>query len=200
MTDTLGNNLHVTRLLERWRKGDQRAFEELAPLVYTELRRLATKYMRAERQGHTLQATALVNEAFMRLGGRSAPFENAAHFYGHTARLMRHILVDHAKAKLTKRRGSGATRDTEEKIDHLLSTTGGLDLVEIDDALAKLSIENKVAAEAIELHYFGGLTFEETAEVLQISVATVTRDLRFARAWLLRQVQTTRVRSPDDPV
>ncbi len=198
MPDTLGNNLHVTRLLERWRAGDQGAFEELAPLVYSELRRLATKYMRAERQGHTLQATALVNEAFMRLGGRSAPFADAAHFYGHTARLMRHILVDHAKSKLTKRRGSGAQRDREAEIDQLLSSTGGLDLVEIDDALAKLALENAEAANAMELHYFGGLTFEETAEVLQISVATVTRDLRFARAWLLRQLQSTHVCPPDD--
>jgi RNA polymerase sigma factor (TIGR02999 family) len=179
----------ICELLDRWQAGDRNALVELTPLVYRELHKLATNYMRGERKGHTLQATALVNEAFMRLGSRSVSFVDGSHFYGVAAKLMRHILVDHAKQRLTQKRGAGAIRESSDDVEDQLTTMGGIDLAEIDDALSRLARENAAAANAMELHYFAGLTAEETAEIMRVSVSTVGRDLRFAKAWLLHQLQ-----------
>lgn len=183
--DTIGD-AKLLRLLDQWHAGDRNALAELTPIVYRELHRLASNYMRHERPGHTLQATALVNEAFMRFGRTPMSFADGGHFYGVAAKLMRHILVDHAKARVRKKRGGGAVQvagDIEQ-----ISTMGGLDIIEIDEALEKLSAIHYEAARAVELHYFGGMTAEETAAVLGVSVSTVGRDIRFARAWLLRQI------------
>src|SRR5215831_4491816 len=187
--DLLHDDDHVRHLLDRWQAGDRSALEELTPLVYRELYRLASKYMRQERSGHTLQATALVNEAFLRLGSRDVSFADGAHFYGVAAKLMRHILVDHAKARIAQKRGGGTIRESETNAEKELSTMGGIDLEEIDDALTKLGEENAAAAHAMELHYFAGMNTEETARILGVSVSTVGRDLRFAKAWLLHQLQ-----------
>ena len=179
----------ICALLDRWQDGDRAALAELTPLVYRELHKLATRYMRGERNGHTLQATALVNEAFMRLGNRAVSFSDGSHFYGVAAKLMRHILVDHAKSRLSQKRGAGAVRESSEDVEAELTTMGGIDLAEIDEALTKLAKENAAAANAMELHYFAGMTAEETAEVMRVSVSTVGRDLRFAKAWLLNQLR-----------
>jgi RNA polymerase sigma factor (TIGR02999 family) len=178
----------VGQLLDRWQNGDRDALEELTPLVYRELHRLATGYMRHERSGHTLQATALVNEAFMRLGAGTPSFADSSHFYGVAAKLMRHILVDHAKARTAIRRGGGIVRDAKINVEQV-PTMGGIDLEEIDEAITKLAQENAEAANAMELHYFAGMTSEETADILGVSVSTITRDLRFAKAWLLKQLK-----------
>jgi len=144
--------------------------------------------MRAERKGHTLQATALVNEAFMRLGSRAVSFADASHFYGVAAKLMRHILVDHAKARLSQKRGGGALTESTDDVGLNTATVGGIDIAEIDDAITKLGKENAAAANAIELHYFAGMTAEEMAKIMRVSVSTIARDLRFAKAWLLQQM------------
>jgi RNA polymerase sigma factor (TIGR02999 family) len=187
--DTIGD-AKLLRLLDQWHAGDRNALAELTPIVYRELHRLASNYMRRERPNHTLQATALVNEAFMRFGRAPMSFADGGHFYGVAARLMRHILVDHAKARVRKKRGGGALHIGGD-IDQI-TTMGGLDIIEIDDALEKLAIIHYEAARAVELHYFGGMTAEETAAVLGVSVSTVGRDIRFARAWLLRQIRSTK--------
>jgi RNA polymerase sigma factor (TIGR02999 family) len=187
--DTIGD-AKLLRLLDQWQAGDRNALAELTPIVYRELHRLASNYMRRERPGHTLQATALVNEAFMRFGRAPMAFADGGHFYGVAAKLMRHILVDHAKARVRKKRGGGAMH-VDGNIDQI-ATMGGLDIIEIDDALEKLAIIHYDAARAVELHYFGGMTADETAAVLGVSVSTIGRDIRFARAWLLRQIRSTK--------
>jgi len=175
-------------LLDRWYAGDRNALAELTPIVYRELHRLASSYMRRERPGHTLQATALVNEAFMRFGRTPMSYADSGHFYGVAAKLMRHILVDHAKARVRIKRG-GVMVQVEGGIDEV-TTMGGLDILEIDDALQKLALINAEAARAVELHYFGGMTADETAAALGVSASTVGRDLRFAKAWLLKQIRS----------
>jgi RNA polymerase sigma factor (TIGR02999 family) len=187
--DTIGD-AKLLRLLDQWQAGDRNALAELTPIVYRELHRLASNYMRRERPGHTLQATALVNEAFMRFGRTPMSFADGGHFYGVAAKLMRHILVDHAKARVRKKRGGGALHVGGE-IEQI-ATMGGLDIIEIDEALEKLAHIHYEAARAVELHYFGGMTAEETASVLGVSVSTIGRDIRFARAWLLRQIRSTK--------
>lgn len=190
MDDDKIRDERIHELLDRWQSGDRAALEELTPLVYRELHRLATNYMHGERKGHTLQATALVNEAFMRLGSRAMSFADSSHFYGVAAKLMRHILVDHAKSRLSQKRGGGTHHDSAEEVQNELTTSGGIDIAEIDDALSKLSEENAAAANAMELHYFAGMTTDETAAIMRVSPATVGRDLRFAKAWLMRQLQS----------
>jgi len=189
MEEDTHHDERIHELLDRWQSGDREALVELTPLVYRELHKLATNYMRGERKGHTLQATALVNEAFMRLGNRSMSFADGAHFYGVAAKLMRHILVDHAKSRLSQKRGAGALHESTDTVEDQLSTMGGIDIAEIDDALKKLAKESAAAANAMELHYFAGLSADETAAIMRVSVSTVGRDLRFAKAWLLRQLQ-----------
>jgi len=180
-------------LFERSQAGDEAARKQLEPYIFAELRRLAQHYMRRERKDHTLQVTGLINEAMTRLIGSQQLYANQTHYYATAARIMRHVLVDYAKARgSTKRGGFGLQLNegaTEEPI-----TRGGIDLVEIDDALTKLQQHDEAAARAIELHYFGSLTIRETAEVLGVSESTVTRDIRYGRSWLRSHVQSLKSR------
>jgi len=178
----------VTELLRAWSDGDDDALERLMPLVEAELRRLAGAYMRRERREHTLQTTALVNEAFLRLtDARSVRWQDRAHFLGISARLMRRVLVDHARHRGYQKRGGGAQRVTLH--EGLATSDPALDVVALDlalDALAKVDVRK---SRTVELRFFGGLSVEETAEVLQVSPDTVKRDWRLAKLWLLRELE-----------
>jgi RNA polymerase sigma factor (TIGR02999 family) len=165
--------------------------------VYEELRELAHRYMRRERQNHTLQATAVVHEAYVRLIGMEVPWQNRTHFYAVAARLMRRILVDHAKSRHREKRGGPITMVSvdvyQEDTNNLVgSTAGQIDVLEIDEALERLAEQDERLANAVELHYFGGLTYQETAKALGVSEATVHRDLRLAKAWILNQIRAPR--------
>lgn len=186
-----GPGAEVTALLVNWSNGDSRALDELMPLVYGELRRLARAYLRRERATHTLQSTALVNEAFLRLvNQQDVQWRSRAHFFGIAAQMIRRILVDHARAAQAEKRGSGAIRI--ELDDHLaVSRQSDLDLVGLDDALAKLAALDERQARIVELRFFTGLSVEETAEVTQLSTATVKREWSSARAWLFREMTKT---------
>ena len=179
----------VTRLLRAWNGGDEAALAQLMPLVEAELRRLARGCMGRERKDHTLQPTALVNEAFLRLAGaRHVSWEDRAHFMGIAARLMRRVLVDHARSRGYQKRGGGAQRVALD--DDLLDTADPrLSLVELDRALKAFAAVDARRSQVVELRYFGGLTLEETASVLDVSVETVKRDWRLARLWLLRELK-----------
>lgn len=177
----------VTRLLGEWRSGDREALERLTPLVYDELRRLARRYLASERRDHTLQATGLVNEAFIRLVGADVPWQDRAHFFAVAARMMRRILIDHAKARNSEKRG-GAEPKTTYDDGRIADDASALDLLEIDDALSRLAVLDARKADIVVLHFFGGLTYEETAEALGISPATVDRHLRLGKAWLLNEL------------
>ncbi len=178
----------VTVLLDAWRSGDSAALEQLTPLVYNELRRLAQRYMRSERAGHTLQATAVVNEAFVKLIDMEVPWQDRAHFFAVAARLMRRILVDHAKAhRRVKRGGPITTLSLDEAL--VVGEEKDQDLVALDEALTRLAGFDERKSNIVELHYFGGLTYDEMAEALGISPATVHRDLRMAKAWLHNELQ-----------
>jgi RNA polymerase sigma factor (TIGR02999 family) len=182
----------VTRLLSAWRSGDAAALQQLTPLVYDQLRHLARRYMRKERDGHTLQATAVVHEAFVRLVDMEVNWQDRGHFYAIASRLMRRILVDHAKAKRRNKRGGDILLkqiETLEGIDALPAATAEIDILEIDDALERLSRHEPRLAQTVELHYFGGLTYQEVAEALQVSETTVHRDMRLAKAWMLNQIR-----------
>ena len=178
----------VTGLLVNWSNGDQQALEELMPLVYGELRRLAKAYLRRERSDHTLQSTALVNEAFLRLvNQRNVQWKNRAHFFGIAAQLIRRILVDHARAHQADKRGAGASKlSLDEAIG--VPEKQDLDLVALDDALQKLSELDPQQGRIVELRFFAGLSIEETGEVLGVSPATVKREWSTARAWLYREL------------
>ena len=182
------NKQDISALLVDWRNGDQAALDRLMPLVYDELRRLARHYMRGERAGHTLQATALVDEAYMRLiDYKKMQWQNRAHFFAVAAQLMRRILVDHARARNYQKRGGVQQRLSLTHADRLANEPD-VDLVALDDALKILATMSEQQSRIVELRYFGGLTIEETAEVLDISHATVERDWAVARAWLRREV------------
>ncbi len=178
----------VTALLINWSNGDNRALDELMPVVYGELRRLAGSYLRRERATHTLQSTALVNEAFLRLvSQQDVHWRSRAHFFGIAAQMIRRILVDHARAAHAGKRGSGAVRIELE--DHLaIAQQSELDLVGLDDALARLAELDERQARIVELRFFTGLSVEETAEVMHISPATIKREWSSARAWLFREM------------
>ena len=179
----------VTELLRAWADGDDGALERLTPLVEAELRRLARGYMRRERRGHTLQTTALVNETFLRLtDARRVRWQDRAHFLGISARLMRRVLVDHARSRGSLKRGGGARRVTFD--EGLLGTSEPvLDVVALDRALETLAAVDARKGRIIELRFFGGLSVEETAEVLDVSPDTVKRDWRLAKLWLLRELE-----------
>ena len=181
----------VTELLRAWGDGDDRALQQLTPLVEGELRRLARAYMARERRDHTLQATALVNEAFIRMtGARDVAWQDRAHFIAVSARLMRRVLVDHARSRGYQKRGGSVRRVT--LTDGLAATPGpSVDVIELDRALDALAAVDPRRSRVIELRYFGGLTVEETAIVLDVSVDTVKRDWRLAKLWLLRALQGT---------
>jgi RNA polymerase sigma factor (TIGR02999 family) len=176
----------ITRLLLEWRDGDSRALEELVPLVYDELRRLARLQMRNQAAGHTLQPTALVHEAYARLVDLKLDWQDRTHFLSMAARTMRRVLVDHARAKHAAKRGAGAVQVTLRDFHATADPT--FDLLALDEALESLGRDHERAAKAIELQYFGGLTRREIAEALEISDSTAERDLRFARSWLKREL------------
>jgi RNA polymerase sigma-70 factor, ECF subfamily len=178
----------VTQLLMAWSEGDQSAFEKLVPLVEAELHRLAKHYMQRERSDHTLQTTALVNEAYLRLADwKNARWQNRAHFFGVSARLMRNILVDYATAHRAAKRGGDNCKLSLSKADGLIQERD-LEILALDDALKRLALIDERKSRIVELRYFGGLTTQETAEVLGISDATVEREWTKARAWLYREL------------
>jgi RNA polymerase sigma-70 factor (ECF subfamily) len=181
----------ISLLLRRWSDGDSGALEQLMPLVYGELRRMAQRYMRQQPSSHTLQATALIHEAYLRLAGQEDKrWENRAHFFGVAAQAMRHILVDYARARNTGKRGGEALTVSLEEAA-IVSKERAAGLVALDDALAELARLSPRQGRVVELRYFGGLSVEETAEVLKVSVDTVTRDWRQAKAWLHRELNKT---------
>jgi|SRR6185503_5025930 len=182
----------ITQLLVAWGDGDQSALEQLTPLVYEELRRLAHHYMGRERPGHTLQTTALVNEAYVRLiDWKNVHWQNRAHFFAVSAQLMRRILVDFARSRGYAKRGGGALAVTLDEAT-LVSRDKGTDIVALDEALLSLTELDARQSRVVELRFFGGLSIEETAEVLKVSPGTVRRDWSLARAWLHRELTDNR--------
>lgn len=176
----------VTALLQAWSAGDRTALDRLVPLVHAELRRLASRYMRRERAGHTLQTTALIHEAYIRLvEARGINWQNRAHFFGISARVMRQVLVDLARQRGYRKRGGGERRVPLDEA-MLVADTPDTDLIALDDALNALADIDGRKSRAIELRFFGGLSIEEAALVLEVSPETVKRDCRLAKAWLLR--------------
>lgn len=181
----------VTRLLIEWSNGDAEALERLMPLVYEELRRVAGRHLRHERRDHTLQATALVHEAYLKLiDQRSVRWQNRAHFFGVASRLIRRIVVDHARRRHAAKRGGGV--QTVWLAAEVPGVERNVDVLALDDALGTLGGLDPQQARVVELRFFGGLDVEETAEVLGISTATVKREWRTARAWLYREMQGER--------
>jgi RNA polymerase sigma factor (TIGR02999 family) len=186
----------VTKLLAQMRNGDEDAVNKLMPLLYGELRALAQRHMSRERSSHTLQATAVVNEAYMRLVGADIDFKDRAHFFAVAARTMRRILVDHAKSKRRHKRGSGAAvLSLEEALVVDPTSDGGIS--DLDEAMQRLAEFDKRKHDVIELHFFGGLTYDEIAAALSISPATVHREVRMAKAWLYRELGPEGAAQPD---
>lgn len=185
MTETPQN---VTQLLVGWSKGDKEALDKLLPLVYHELHRQAAAYLRRERAGHTLQTTALIHEAYVRLvDQKNVQWQNRAHFFGIAAQLMRRILVDHARSKKRIKRGGSDIRVSLNEAT-IKTEARDLDIVALDEALERLARMDEQQSRIVELRFFSGLTVEETAEVLGISPATVKRDWSMAKAWLHREI------------
>jgi RNA polymerase sigma factor (TIGR02999 family) len=179
----------VTELLGKWSQGDQAALTELTPLIYEELRRLAHREMGAERPYHTLQTTALVNEAYLRLADQTnAQWQNRAHFFAVAARAMRRILVSYARSQRAQKRGGGAPKMELDEAA-LVSPEESQEIIDLHEALERLAALDSRKAQIVELKYFGGLNYDEMAEVLKISPVTVRRDWRFAKAWLYTQLQ-----------
>jgi len=179
----------VTQLLEKWSNGDRGALDELMPLVYDELRRLAGGYLRRERDNHTLQPTALVNEAYLLMvDQRHARWQNRAQFIGVAARMMRRILVDHARANQAAKRGGAEIKVGLSQAEHIGHQPEIEFLLSLHEALNRLALIDAQQSRIVELRFFGGLTIEETAEVLKVSHATVERDWKMARAWLRRDL------------
>jgi len=178
----------VTQLLRKWNEGDRAALDQLMPVVYQELRKLASGYLREERPDHTLQPTALINEAYLRLVKQDFPeWQSRKHFYGVAAHLMRQILVEHARGRAAAKRGAGAQKLSLDEAP-IFSQERAADLVALDDALTALADLDERKARVVELRYFGGLSVEEVAGALDISVATVGREMRMAQAWLRREM------------
>ena len=177
----------LTALLHQWSSGSEVAEREVFDLVYQELHRLARNAMRRERKDHTLQTTALVNEAYVRLVQANLPWENRRHFYAVAARSMRRILVDHARERARQKRGGNAERVSLDEVA-VVSPAASVDLVALDEALDRLAAFDARKARVIELFYFGGLAYDEIGQVVDVSTATVHRDLRMAKAWLYQQL------------
>lgn len=177
----------VTQLLRAWRQGDTDAPERLMPLIYDELKRLAQHAMRGERADHTLQPTALVHEAYLRLVDADVDWQDRVHFLATAARVMRRVLVDHARSKARLKRGGDVTKVRLEEALTIGSEPSEVVLA-LDEAMDRLAELDERKSRVVELHYFGGLTYDETAAALDISAATVDRDLRMARAWLYREM------------
>jgi RNA polymerase sigma factor (TIGR02999 family) len=179
---------NLTGLLLEWRDGDKAALDRLMPLVYNELRRIAHRYVQRERNDHTLQTSALVNEAYLRLAGqRKVDWQNRSHFFAVTAQVMRHVLIDHARRRRYAKHG-GEAQQVPLKDAAEMSLQRAAELIALDEALEELQKFDERKSRVVELRYFGGLSLEETAEVLQISVMTVRRDWRAAKAWLFRRM------------
>lgn len=177
---------NVTELLLEWQKGGKDALDRLTPLIYDELRRMAHRYVQRERAGHTLETTALVNEAYLRLiGQQKIDWQNRAHFFAVTAQVMRHVLIDHARRRHFAKRGGEVQRVSLEKAA-VMSHERAAELVALDEALDNLARIDPRKSRVVELRYFGGLSLEETAKVLEISLMTVRRDWRAAKAWLYK--------------
>jgi len=184
-------SLEVSQLLRAWSNGETSAADRLMPLVYEELRHIARRQMRRQRAGHTLQTTALIHEAYVRLVGESdVHWQNRAHFFGVAAKAMRHILVDHARSRHAAKRGGAAQRVTLDEAAVISAQPA--ELVALDDALRSLAGLDPRKGQVVELKYFGGLTVDEIAKVLRVSPETVARDWRLARAWLLRELSKDR--------
>jgi len=180
---------NLTELLQEWRKGNRAALERLTSLVYDELRRIAHRYMRRERNEHTLQTTELVHEAYARLlGKQDVDWQNRSHFFGMTAQVMRHILIDHARRRQFAKHG-GDVRQVSFDNAAVMTQQRAAELVALDEALMTLEQIDPRKSRVVELRYFGGLSLEETAEVLDVSVMTVRRDWRAAKAWLYRRMK-----------
>jgi len=178
----------VTRLLAHWSQGDDDALAELTPLVYEELRRLAHHFMEGQRSDHTLQTTALVNEAYLRLADQTNPsWQNRAHFFAVAARAMRQILVNYAESHRSQKRGGGALKVELDEVA-LVSPEESKEIVNLHEALERLATLDSRKAQVVELKYFGGLNYDEMAEVLKISRVTVRRDWEFAKAWLYAEL------------
>lgn len=178
----------ITKLLADWGNGDREALEKLAPLVHAELRRIARRQMSGERPGHTLQATALVNEAYLKLSGQDGfEFRDRAHFFAVCAQVMRHILIDHARAHSREKRGGGAIQVSLNDAT-VFTDERATDFLELDEALRSLETIDPQKGRIVELRYFAGLSLEETAEVLKISPTTVRREWQRAKAWLYRAI------------
>jgi hypothetical protein len=182
------NQLNVTKLLRAWSGGDAAALEQLTPVLYRELKLIARRCMRNERQGHTLQPSALVNEAFLKLvDAQGIPWQDRAHFFALSAQIMRRILVNYAVARGTGKRGGAAKKvDLDEAM--IASPSGNSQVAELDSALEKLAKFDARKAQVVELRFFGGLSVEETAEVLKVSPQTVLRDWKLAKTWLAREM------------
>ncbi len=187
MTDNAAAG-QVTHLLGAWRAGDDAALAALTPLVYRELQRLAHRAMRGERPGHTLQTTALVHEAFLALAGAQVDWADRAHFFAVAARQMRRVLVNHGEAHRAAKRGGGAPHAPLEDALDVVGTPSA-EISDLDDVLRRLEALDLRKAQILELHYFGGLSYEEMAEVLQLSTSTIDTELRFGKAWLRQQLQ-----------
>jgi RNA polymerase sigma-70 factor (ECF subfamily) len=191
---TSDGSVQVTGLLRAWSAGDRAALDRLTPLVYNELHRIARRYMRNERAGNTLQTTALVNEAYLRLiDVQNAVWQDRVHFFAVSAQMMRRILVDTARARASAKRGGQVNRinhSTAVNLDQIpdIGSQRGAELIALDDALNSLAELDLRKAQVIELRFFGGLSVEETAEVLKISPQSVMRDWKLAKAWLMREL------------
>jgi RNA polymerase sigma factor (TIGR02999 family) len=178
----------VTRLLQQWRDGDSTAFDTLLPLIYNELRSLAGRCLYSERPGHTLRATALVHEAYLRLVDSDIDWQDKAHFYAIAARVMRRILVDYARAHARHKRGSGQVHVPLD-VAVVVGPKAAAIVSDLDDALQRLAVIDPRRSDIVQLLFFGGLTYKETAAALKISPATVHRELKLAKAWLLREME-----------
>jgi RNA polymerase sigma factor (TIGR02999 family) len=181
---------NLTALLVEWREGDEAALNRLMPLVYDQLRRIAHRYVQRERDGHTLQTSALINEAYLRLADQEVAWQNRSHFFAVTARVMRHILIDHARRRRYAKHG-GEARQVPIEEASAMSLERAAELIALEEALDELAKLDQRKSRVVELRYFGGLSLEETAEVLDISLMTVRRDWRAAKAWLYRQLKET---------
>lgn len=187
----------VSLLLQRWSDGDQQALEELTPLVYDVLKKLANSAFRGEYRSHTLQATALVNEAYLQLVNADVEWKNRTHFYALCARMMRRILVSHANAKAAEKRGGGALKVTfDESV--IRANNNAQDVLDLDSALSELASADPRTAELVELHYFAGMTYKEAGAVLDVSEATAKRGLQFGKAWMRDYLEQADGRANDD--
>ena len=183
------NSQQITQLLNQWSNGDAEVLDDLMPLVYKELRRQASGYLRRERSNHTLQPTALINEAYLKLiDQRDVKWQNRAHFFAIAAQAMRRILVDYARERQREKRGGAAENLPLEEAFAIVSREKSIDLVALDEALNKLAKFDERQAKVVELRYFSGLSIDETAEVLNVSNVTVRRDWSMAKAWLHQEI------------